>query len=269
MFTARLPTAAEAVNYATYYHAGSLQVPAFVQRQLDQVVSSLEAYRKLNRWLDVGCGTGALMRSAKALGWAVVGTEVTSAAVEAARGTGLDVRLGELDALDLPDEAFDVVSLVEVIEHVSDPDELLQQAASRLRPHGALYMTTPHVRGISGRISRTEWSIVAPPEHLQLFSVQGLEKLMDRCGLAPRRVHTHGVDPHNLLAALRPGHQERTVSDRVEASCRVNESLSSSRVGSLTRRVVNSGLSATHLGDGLKVVAVKGHQSRGLGRLRV
>ena len=61
-----------------------------------------------------------------------------------------------------------MVSLVEVVEHVDDPAAVVQAARHLIRPGGAMYITTPHGRGVSARLLRSGWSAVAPPEHLQL-----------------------------------------------------------------------------------------------------
>ncbi len=49
----------------------------------------------------------------------------------------------------------------------------------------------------------SRWSAVAPPEHLQLFSVAGLRATFRQAGLRPRRIRTQAVNPHELLGALR------------------------------------------------------------------
>jgi 2-polyprenyl-3-methyl-5-hydroxy-6-metoxy-1,4-benzoquinol methylase len=122
------------------------------------------------------------MRAARTGGWTVVGTEVAQGAAEAVRSEGFDVHLGELAEVDLDEESFDVISLVEVLEHVNDPAGLIHDAKRLLRPGGAVYVTTPHGRGISARVLGDRWSAVAPPEHLQIFSVRGLETALARAG---------------------------------------------------------------------------------------
>src|SRR5215210_4221966 len=121
VFTSRLPRSGQGHEYASYYHAANLEVPGFVERRLEELVSAFRDDRRLNRWLDVGCGAVPLMQAARAQGWNVVGTELSPPAVAALGGRGLDVRLGELEELDLPDHGFDVVSMIEVLEHVPDP----------------------------------------------------------------------------------------------------------------------------------------------------
>jgi hypothetical protein len=58
LFTDRLPTDAEAEDYAGYYSAENLEVPEFVHRRLGDVVASFDRFRHLNRWLDVGSEPG-------------------------------------------------------------------------------------------------------------------------------------------------------------------------------------------------------------------
>lgn len=266
LFTARLPTTGEAQDYETYYHAGNLEVPDFVHDRLGEIVSTFEPYRRINRWLDVGFGAGTLMRAAARHGWEVAGTEVAPGAEDTLRAEGFEVHLGDVAELGLPAQSFDVVSMVEVLEHVSDPDVLLAAAVELLRSGGALYVTTPHARGVSARLLGTRWSVVAPPEHLQLFSVRGLRAALTRRGLIERTLETRAVDPTELLQAFRRQQGAAQPVSRVETSYRLNESLSSRPLGMLVKRVANATLSATRLGDAITLVAVT--SPRGGGRPR-
>jgi SAM-dependent methyltransferase len=255
LFTVTLPgSASEAMDYAGYYHASNLRVPAFVERRLEEVAREFVPYRRLGRWLDVGCGAGALMRAAARQGWTAVGTEVADSAAQAVRADGFTVHVGELDALALEDEGFDVVSLVEVVEHVDDPTGLVRGARRLLRPGGVMYLTTPHARGISARLLRTRWSAIAPPEHLQLFSLPGMRALMERAGLKVSSARTHAVNPHELLAAIRRK-RGQTGSERVETGYALNESLSASPRGIAMKAAANGILNATRLGDAIKITA--------------
>src|SRR4051794_33961162 len=77
VFTTTLPSSPdEAMDYGAYYSAANLQIPAFVDKRLEEVAGDFEHYRALGRWLDVGCGAGGLVRAAARRGWTAVGTEV-------------------------------------------------------------------------------------------------------------------------------------------------------------------------------------------------
>jgi SAM-dependent methyltransferase len=255
LFTARLPESGESLDYDHYYHEGNLEVPAFVRKRLDETVAQFDGERRTGRWLDVGCGAGTLMEAVRDRGWDVVGTEVSASAAEAVRAKGFDVRAGELRQLGLETASFDVVSMVEVVEHVPDPRALLAEARPLLRPGGALYATTPHGRGISARLLRTGWSVVAPPEHLQLFSLRGLRSALESAGFVVDSAKTQAVNPSELLAALRRDRGPVDATSRVDSGYKLNEALSTSRRGAAVKSVANAVLSATRLGDSIRLVA--------------
>jgi transposase len=77
--------------------------------------------------------------------------------------------------------------VVELIEHVFLPRLFLTSAFRWLRPGGLLYVTTPNVSSLNYRALGIEWSIVAPPDHLTLWTRRGL-------GWALRDAGFGGVD---------------------------------------------------------------------------
>ncbi len=98
--------------------------------------------------LDVGCGAGLLCEPLARMGGAVTGVDAApeniAAAAAHAKAGGLDIlyRAGELGAQKLG--LFDVVTSMEVIEHVADPAAFLAQILARMKPDGLLLMSTPN-----------------------------------------------------------------------------------------------------------------------------
>lgn len=98
--------------------------------------------------LDIGCGAGLLCEPLARLGAAVTGVDAAAENIAAAsahaEGMGLDIRYmaGEVGALDIGQ--FDLVTSVEVIEHVADKPAFLRDVAARLAPDGLLVMSTPN-----------------------------------------------------------------------------------------------------------------------------
>ena len=123
----------------------------FIRQQIDLHFGSDEkAMKPLSgkTALDVGCGAGLLCEPLARLGAAVTGVDaavenITAAKAHAAQ-SGLDInyRAGELAAQNLGQ--FDLVSSMEVIEHVTDPAAFVGELAARLKPDGLLILSTPN-----------------------------------------------------------------------------------------------------------------------------
>ena len=97
--------------------------------------------------LDVGCGAGLLAEPLARLGARVTGIDATPEVIAIARehavaaGLDIDYRAGEVQALE---GSFDLITCMEVIEHVADPALFVTALAKRLRPGGLLIMSTPN-----------------------------------------------------------------------------------------------------------------------------
>jgi len=102
--------------------------------------------------LDVGCGAGLLAEPLARLGAKVTGIdaspEVISVAREhsAAMGLEIDYRAGDIQQLG---GKFDLITCMEVIEHVADPAAFIRALARRLAANGLLIMSTPNATGLS------------------------------------------------------------------------------------------------------------------------
>jgi SAM-dependent methyltransferase len=261
LYTSHLPDAETAEDYDSYYCAENLSVPDFINRRLDELIGDFASYRHNGRLLDVGFGAGTLLEAARRAGWNALGVEVSRSAVEHVRGLGFEVFCGTLHEAQYPDGHFDVVTASEVLEHVPDPQLVLNEIARVLRPGGLLWGTTPHGRGISAHMLGLKWSVVSPPEHLQLFSVGGIKKMLAQAGFRKSRVATEGVNPYELLQALRgrkPQEEAQQQSNaRVESAYCLNEALMASPSRRLLKSALNNLLNLGRIGDSLKIRAEK------------
>ncbi|MFN7120642.1 MAG: bifunctional 2-polyprenyl-6-hydroxyphenol methylase/3-demethylubiquinol 3-O-methyltransferase UbiG [Hydrogenophaga sp.] len=150
------------------------------------------------RILDVGCGGGLLSEPLARLGAQVVGVDASPGNVAAARlhaqaqGVAVDYRLGEPAAVLAPDEVFDVVLALEVVEHVSDVPAFVDTVARCVAPGGLLIAST---------IDRTWKSF--------LFAIVGAEYVLR---VLPRGTHqwSRFVRPTELATAVgRSGLRQR------------------------------------------------------------
>jgi 2-polyprenyl-6-hydroxyphenyl methylase/3-demethylubiquinone-9 3-methyltransferase len=137
--------------------------------------------------LDVGCGAGLLCEPLARLGANVSGVDAAPENIAAAKahaavsGLTIDYRAGEIAAQGLGQ--FDVVTCMEVIEHVMDPAAFIAELVRHLRPDGLLLLSTPN---------RTTAS--------RLFLVEAAERL----GQVPRGTHDWDkfLTPEELTALL-------------------------------------------------------------------
>jgi SAM-dependent methyltransferase len=177
------------------------------------------------------------------------------------RSLGFEVFQGELQQAHLPSAHFDVITAAEILEHLSDPRVLVEEVARLLRPGGLFWTTTPHARGLSARVLGLKWRCIWPPEHLQLFSANGLKGLLRDVGFREIRVRTTGGNPIEIIHAM--GHRKdapKTADqhfDRVTTAYELNESLMKSRPRRVVKDMVNGVLNLSRLGDTLKIYAVK------------
>jgi SAM-dependent methyltransferase len=138
--------------------------------------------------LDVGCAYGDFMTVAAEQGFQVSGVEVDGPVAEAARRRGLVVHQGFLEELGLSTQAFDAVTLWDVIEHVEAPRSLLAEAHRLLKPRGVLLLHTgnaafqvPKGRVLAAlRPDRGPYN--APAYHLCHYSTATIRTLLAKAG---------------------------------------------------------------------------------------
>jgi SAM-dependent methyltransferase len=261
-------SAREPSSYDDFYEESSIIIPEFTHQILDGFVETLEPFRQNNRFLDVGCGAGTLLQAAERANWAAEGVEVSRSSVENVRKLGLKVFHGTLEEANFPDDYFDVIAAIEVIEHVLEPKPLVGEIARILRPGGLFWGSTPHGRGVSAKTVGTDWSAVCPPDHLQLFSASGMKNMFRQAGFSKIQIDTHGVNPFEIIEIWRKrlskssGEKDAVKTDApdfnvLESSYKLNESFTKSRWRKSLKSVLNEMLSVTRLGDSIKFRAVK------------
>ncbi|MFO1478343.1 MAG: class I SAM-dependent methyltransferase [Verrucomicrobiota bacterium] len=187
---------------AGYYGApGGRRFPApveFLQRRLYAArvswVESAASNRQPGRVLDVGCGRGWLLKAFQDRGWQVQGTELSDTASAYAREVlKLPVRIGSLESLNFPAESFDAITLWHVLEHLSDPRSLIEEARRILRPGGVLMIGVPDFGGWEARWTEGKWFHLDVPRHLTHLTRPTLAKALAERGF--REVAWHGFAP--------------------------------------------------------------------------
>lgn len=148
------------------------------------------------RIADIGCGAGLMCEPLAARGAQVIGVDAAAKNVAAARlhadagGLDIDYRIGEPDTTLHPGEVFDVLLLLEVVEHVDDVRTFVRDAAAHLAPGGLLLASTINrtLRSYAAAIVGAEMVFRVLPRGThhwaQFVRPQELEQATAACGLA-------------------------------------------------------------------------------------
>lgn len=147
------------------------------------------------RHLDIGCDTGIFLETfSRCYGTIPVGIDVAARAVALARARGIEAYHTDVTHAPATLNDFSLITLVDVIEHVPDPIQLLREVRARLRDDGVCYLETPNIRstiyGVGRSVSnltrgRPGWLCerLFLPEHVQYFSPAGLKSAAQAAGL--------------------------------------------------------------------------------------
>ncbi|WP_263079643.1 bifunctional 2-polyprenyl-6-hydroxyphenol methylase/3-demethylubiquinol 3-O-methyltransferase UbiG [Endozoicomonas sp. Mp262] len=150
--------------------------------------------------LDVGCGGGILSESMALRGATVTGIDMGAAPLSVARlhsmESGVEVDYRRIPVEELAEEipgTFDVITCLEMLEHVPDPASIVTACRKLLKPGGKIFFAT---------LNRTPKS--------WLFAIVGAEYILK---LLPKGTHEHSkfIKPHELCEWMR--HSNLTVND--------------------------------------------------------
>jgi 2-polyprenyl-3-methyl-5-hydroxy-6-metoxy-1,4-benzoquinol methylase len=245
--------------WAGLHHQNPLKIDqhyseAFQKIAFGDFLRILRPYRQTGQLLDVGCSIGGFLSAANRAGWVEHGIDI-SPSVDVARQAGLRVERGRLEEVDFPPAAFDVITMIDVIEHINHLDGLMKRIRTLLRPHGALLVVTPNLTSLNSRLLRQRWTAIEPDDHLVLFTPHTLARLFGQYGFSLKKVSTYDANPLELKVIFSP---QKDIQRRVEgqkSNRRLIGSLMRSRTLQTARRLANQVLDDTKLGERLIALA--------------
>ncbi len=143
------------------------------------------------RLLDVGCHIGVMVELAKDRGWEAWGVEPSTWAAEQARARGLNVVTATLAEANLEENYFDVVTMWDVIEHLTDPAAELRQVHRVCKPGGVFAIHTIDIESGFARLMGKRWPWLMEM-HLYYFSPRTLGKMLEQIGFRVIRSSAQG-----------------------------------------------------------------------------
>lgn len=162
------------------------------ENYLSQEIGRRKAFRRIltrvekmcpakGKIFDLGAGPGFFLDEARKSGWEIYGSEASTWGRRYAKEKS-GINLYTLNGLnEFPDHFFEVITILDVIEHVAHPADLLRLINAKLKPGGILVITTPRFESITRKILGQRWYFMFPA-HLWYFTRKSLDKLLSDAG---------------------------------------------------------------------------------------
>lgn len=149
--------------------------------QAKEILKVIRAYKPTGKLLDIGAGSGILVEQALKVSYSASGVEPSIALSRTAQELHLPVVTGTL-----PQPEFfgrcDIVTLIDVIEHVDAPLALLRDAAACMNNDAICVIVTPDVSSLAARLMGNKWWHYRLA-HISYFNQKTLQRLLGRAGL--------------------------------------------------------------------------------------
>ena len=149
--------------------------------QARKIIETVLRYKKGGRLLDVGAASGILLEQAAQLGFEGEGVEPSRSLAKSAQEAGLKVHLGTFPHPAITGR-YDVITLIDVIEHVPCPIPLLKDIGAHLKPDGVGVLTTPDIRSLVARMLGARWWHLRVA-HIGYFDRKTIRRALEAAGL--------------------------------------------------------------------------------------
>lgn len=249
VFCSKVPTEQELADHYQQYDREDYLSPITIQR-FNETLDGFEAYRKTNRILDIGCGVGFLMDEAKKRGWEVYGTEYTQNAIDICEKKGIKMNKGKLNPEWFAPESFDIVTSIEVFEHINNPVEEVTNINKILRKGGLLYFTTPNFNAIERFLLKAEYNVIEYPEHLCYYTPTTINKLLTTNGFQKKQLLSTGFSVTRIQTSSGKTNQRLVSATSSDELIRGN--IEKSIFLKLTKNIINKMLSILKIGNSIK-----------------
>jgi 2-polyprenyl-3-methyl-5-hydroxy-6-metoxy-1,4-benzoquinol methylase len=183
--------------------------PSPRKRRFDDLAKTITDHAVGPRILDVGCSNGALLQylsqtTSDETDWQCFGLEPGQEARETASQRSVTILGALLNDLDpkIPEHKFDVILAIDVLEHLLEPRQFLDQVTQHLN-HGGVFIALTGNSGAPGwKLQAQRYWYCNLPEHQVFYCQQTVEYLADQCGLSLmsyKRLSHMRPKPHRIL----------------------------------------------------------------------
>lgn len=163
-------------------------------RKIKALLQRLDKRPDTIRVLDIGAGDGALLRSFELAGVPplnLFGVDLEPNAIANLQGMGFQGVLGRAEELDFARHSFDVVTMIQVIEHVAAPKDLMRRIHRMLTPGGVFLLETPNMASWDRRLfAKKTWGGYHFPRHWTLWTPTTITQMLHEVGFTVQSIAT-------------------------------------------------------------------------------
>lgn len=156
----------------------------------DELVQ-IQQFKHSGNLLDIGSSMGFFLQKARQRGFSVTGVEPSPSLSNIARAQfGLDIINAYLEKAGLPEKKYDVITMIDVFEHVSNPKDILYHAKRTLKDDGVICIKVPNGNYNLLKLKLAKFThrqshhdIFDSYEHVVHYTKETMRKMLDSCGL--------------------------------------------------------------------------------------
>ena len=160
--------------------ARQLEGERILEARFQTFVDLAREFAPAGRWLDIGCGAGLLLQLARQAGYQPEGLELNAdRRATAERVGGFTVHGVPVEEAGIPDDSFDVVSMINVFSHLTSPAETFRELGRILKPGGVVVMATGEMTAGVQKSHMLTWNL---GDHLYFLGDRTMGEYAERIG---------------------------------------------------------------------------------------
>jgi len=153
--------------------------------------------------LDVGCAYGPFLSAATEQGFEALGLDISQEAVDYVNGQlklkAFQADFEQIDNSAIQPQSLDVLTMWFVIEHIQKLDAVLKLVNRLMKKGGVFAFSTPNGSGISALKDLNAFFKASPSDHFFIWRPAIVEKILDKYGLALKKIYVTGHHPERFL----------------------------------------------------------------------
>jgi len=164
-----------------FYHASNSEPCNYNFKEYNDYGKMIKGLRNNGKILEIGCGNGFLLKALEKLGYDCYGVEPSPMAYNHAKNNlGLNVENTFLSASSFNIQKFDVIILIDVVEHITDMQTFMKEVTSVMNEDGIIFIGTGNIDSVNAKIAGSNWGYFLSWEHVSFFNKKSMHYMLHK-----------------------------------------------------------------------------------------